>query len=155
MGNSNERKAATLGMPYGTANNRLRKMIIFDLLKKSGKNLCARCGLVIEKIDHLSIEHIKPWEGIDPNLFWDLDNVAFSHLSCNRPHTNSGGAPLRKTGPNGTSWCIGHQKFESVGNFWKDSRQWNGLQQYCKQTKIKSATGGTADTADLKPAASA
>jgi uncharacterized protein YdaU (DUF1376 family) len=41
---------------------------------------------VIETADELSIEHKLPWEGVSVKLFWSLDNIAFSHLRCNRNH---------------------------------------------------------------------
>lgn len=81
----NKEKNATLGMPSGTACNRLRKLVLFRQLQKHKENICVRCNKEIEKVEDLSIEHIKPWEGISAELFWNLDNVAFSHLSCNRP----------------------------------------------------------------------
>ena len=83
-GNSNERKNQTLGMSHGTAAGKLRKMVLFRQLKKYKDNICARCSQEIETVDELSIEHLKPWEGISADLFWDLDNVAFSHARCNR-----------------------------------------------------------------------
>ena len=86
MSNSNKKKSEFLGIPYGTATNKLRKNIMFRLLQKMGENVCFKCGHVIEKVDDLSIEHKLPWEGRDVALFWDLDNIAFSHLFCNRPH---------------------------------------------------------------------
>jgi hypothetical protein len=89
---SNEKKSSTLGMPHGTATNRLRKILLFSLLKKHGENLCVRCNSLIDRVEDLSIEHLKPWEGISADLFWDLNNIAFSHLKCNRPHSNNGGA---------------------------------------------------------------
>jgi len=72
-----------LGMPYGTACHRLRKMILFDLLEKRGENVCYRCGKLIDTYDELSVEHKKAWLNVNPELFWDLDNIAFSHLRCN------------------------------------------------------------------------
>lgn len=132
--NSNTRKDATLGMPHGTANGRLRKNIIFHLLQKHGEGVCVRCGTAIEKVEDLSIEHIKPWEGISSELFWDLDNIAFSHLRCNVPHVR-GGLVLRKRGPEGTAWCIGHRDFLPVANFHKTKRHWNGLSAYCKDCR--------------------
>jgi hypothetical protein len=131
----NENKAATLGMPIGTATHRLRKNFLFHVLKKHGENVCARCEKVIESVDDLSIEHIKPWEGISAELFWDLENIGVSHLHCNVPHTRRGGEPSRKIGPIGTAWCAAHQVFEPIKNFWKESRRWNGLTMYCKETK--------------------
>jgi hypothetical protein len=79
-----KRKAVeTLGMPQGTASNRLRKMLLFRQLEKHNENVCVRCNQIILTVEELSVEHIKPWEGISAELFWDLDNVAFSHLNCN------------------------------------------------------------------------
>ena len=72
-------------MPFGTASNRLRKMILFSLLAKHNENVCFRCGKVIATVDDLSIEHKKAWLSVDSKLFWDIDNVAFSHLKCNTP----------------------------------------------------------------------
>lgn len=82
---SNIKKAAQLGMPHGTASNRLRKMIIFSLLKKLNENYCHQCGGEIESVKELSIEHKIPWlDSANPKeLFFDLDNIGFSHLSCN------------------------------------------------------------------------
>jgi hypothetical protein len=137
--NSNQRKDATLGMPHGTASGRLRKMILFNLLKKHGENSCHACGKPIDSVDALSIEHKKPWEGVSADLFWDLENIAFSHLRCNTPNRpyNNGGWN-KKPAPEGMAWCIGHQVFEPVENFWKNASFWNGLEKYCKTTKIRN-----------------
>lgn len=85
-------KSEVLGMSYGTACNRLRKMILFKLVKDTGLNICHQCGKPIEHIDELSIEHKKAWLNADNPIetFFDLENIAFSHLSCNiRVHDNS------------------------------------------------------------------
>lgn len=83
--NKNEKKASQLGMPHGTAQGKLRKMVIFMLLKKLNANFCHQCGGEIETISQLSIEHKEPWlDSDDPfGKFFDLNNIAFSHLSCN------------------------------------------------------------------------
>lgn len=85
MTTGNRRKAEQLGMPIGTASNRLKKMILFKLLKDSGKNICFQCGEPIESADVLSIEHKISWlDSENPReLFFDLDNIGFSHLKCN------------------------------------------------------------------------
>ena len=57
-------KSAFLGMPHGTANARLRNMILFHLLQKHGENICFNCSEMIETVDELSIEHKQPWEGV-------------------------------------------------------------------------------------------
>jgi len=86
----NKKKAEQLGMPYGTANGRLRKQILFHLLERHGENVCFQCGEKIECADVLSIEHKKPWLDESVDLFWDLDNIAFSHLKCNISVRRSG-----------------------------------------------------------------
>lgn len=92
MNKQNTKKFEQLGMPYGTACNRLRKMVLFNLLIKHGENMCYRCGRSIEDVKDLSIEHKKHWLDRDVALFWDLDNIAFSHLSCNSKHKR----PMKK-----------------------------------------------------------
>jgi hypothetical protein len=83
--NSNEKKVFQLGMPQGTASNRLRKSIILMLLKKLNLNFCYQCGEEIEYENDLSVEHKTPWlDSENPiKLFFDLENIAFSHLHCN------------------------------------------------------------------------
>ena len=80
-----KRKAEQLGMPLGTASNRLRKLILFKILKDNGLNICYRCGKPIESADVLSIEHKENWLDSDnpKEKFFDLENIGFSHLSCN------------------------------------------------------------------------
>lgn len=72
-----------LGMPLGTASNRLRKRIMFSLVVRVGLDTCFKCGGKISNPDDLSVDHKKPWRGESESLFWDLDNVAFSHRKCN------------------------------------------------------------------------
>ncbi len=86
--NSNMNKSEKLGMPHGTANGRLKKAIMFMLVQRLGMDTCYRCGKKIETVKELSIEHIVSWEmAKDPvATFFDLDNIAFSHLSCNSTH---------------------------------------------------------------------
>lgn len=130
---SNENKSNQLGMPFGTACNKLRKLVLFGILKKHGENICVRCNEFIESVDELSLEHIKPWENISVSLFWNLENIAFSHLHCNKPHVYHGGKFQRKDSPPGTAWCTVCKKFESVNRFHKNKTNWNGLQDHCKE----------------------
>lgn len=76
-------KSKQLGMPFGTANHRLRKQLLFRYVVRCGDNFCYKCTLEITTIEDFSIEHKKPWQGISNDLFWDLDNIAYSHLKCN------------------------------------------------------------------------
>ena len=72
-------------MPFGTACNRLRRQIMFGLIQTVGMDICCKCGEHLTA-ENFSIEHLEPWLDVDPDLFWDLDNVAFSHRACNQPH---------------------------------------------------------------------
>lgn len=79
------KKHIQLGIPSGTASNRLKKLIMFNLLKQLNKNFCHQCGSEIESEDQLSIEHKVPWLDSENPVknFFDLQNIAFSHHSCN------------------------------------------------------------------------
>jgi hypothetical protein len=132
MRDSNARKSAFLGMPHGTAAGRLRKIVLFHLLQKHDENVCFRCSQRIETADELTIEHKQPWEGVSVELFWSLDNIAFSHRACNVPHRYRGnGVWRRKVGPEGTAWCRRCKAFLPVSEFSRHASRWNGLQPWC------------------------
>jgi len=134
----NERIVGLLGMSHGAAASRLRKMVLFRQLTKYGDNVCVRCEKKIEDINELSIEHIKPWEGRSAELFWDLDNIAFSHMKCNMVHFhNHNNVSKRKVGPNGTSWCRKHKQFLPLSNFSKHKQTWNGIRKDCRECQKK------------------
>ncbi|MET0624470.1 MAG: hypothetical protein ABW250_15930 [Pyrinomonadaceae bacterium] len=129
---SNARKTAFLGLPHGTAANRLRKLILFHLLQRHGENVCFKCSQRIETAEELSVEHKEPWEGVSVELFWDMENIAFSHLRCNKNHRRRGGrADLRKVGPEGTAWCRNCKAFLPEFAFSRHASRWNGLQPWC------------------------
>lgn len=78
-----DKKSFQLGMNYSTARNRLGKAILFELVIQSKRDVCFRCGRKIKTPEELSLDHMRSWLNIDPALFWDTKNIAFSHLSCN------------------------------------------------------------------------
>jgi len=82
---SNKKKSEQLGMNHATAAHRLRKRILFSLVQETGQDNCFQCGEQILSVENLSIEHKSPWlDSEDPvGLYFDLNNIAFSHLSCN------------------------------------------------------------------------
>jgi hypothetical protein len=82
---NNDRKSNQLGEPLGTANAKLRKLILFWLVTESGKNYCIRCNGLIASVDDLSIDHKEPWLHSEAprKLFYDLSNIGFSHYHCN------------------------------------------------------------------------
>ena len=78
------KKKQQLGMNTSTATNRLTRDLLFKFIVLSGKNECYRCKQPMTR-QEFSIEHVTPWlDSEDPvGLFFDLDNVSFSHQKCN------------------------------------------------------------------------
>ena len=145
MGKSNKNKDAFLGMPHGTATNRLRKMIMFDLLKRLGEDFCYRCENIIENVDDLSVEHKKPWLWNDKKLFWDLDNIAFSHLKCNIANRPRG---IDKNCKEGFHWCNGCKKCLPVKAFGANNQSMSGLKLHCRDCRKKGGWGHPERTKD-------
>lgn len=85
---ANAKKTEQLGMSFGAAVYHLRKQIMFSLIQQLDRAVCFRCGKVIENVGEFSIDHKQHWlDSDDPSsLFWDLDNIAFSHQGCNSGH---------------------------------------------------------------------
>ena len=82
---SNESDSIRLGLNLSTATQRLRKLVLFDLLQRFGEDKCCRCKQQIDRVDDLSIDHKKSWRAArDPRaMFFSLENIGFSHLHCN------------------------------------------------------------------------
>jgi hypothetical protein len=134
MRNSNHKaKSDFLGMPYGTANGRLKKMIIFRMAQRLGEDVCFRCGKRIDEIDALSIEHKNPWLNRSVDLFWDLDNIAFSHVICNSIASEKRRIEVR----DGMGWCWKCRQFKSVVEFHRNSSRDSGISCECKDCKSK------------------
>ena len=83
--NSKQKKREQLGMDDSTASHKLRKLILFSLVRQTAQDFCFRCQTKIETVEELSIEHKTPWlDSSNPiSTFFDLTNIAFSHLRCN------------------------------------------------------------------------
>lgn len=110
-----------LGMSVGKARNILNKSIMFMLVQKSNMDTCFQCGHKIESVDELTVEHMTPWlhEENAIELYFDLDNIAFSHAFCNSSAARRGNRdyprrellnPTRYTGRR-----IGQSGFKGVG----------------------------------------
>ena len=144
-----------LGVDKGTATGQLKKLLLFEFAKRLGLANCIRCGLEIASANDFTVDHKKPWFHIDVALFWDLENIGFSHDSCNKKAKRHwGGAksgsehpgfghpsPLRKLAPTGVAWCGNHKDFLPEDRFTKARKRWNGLAFYCKECdrKLKRA----------------
>ena len=82
---SQKNKRKQLGMDPGTAANRLSRKLLYELGDRLDMQWCYHCAAKIEGIEDMSIEHKVPWlHSEDPvGLYFDMDNIAFSHKSCN------------------------------------------------------------------------
>lgn len=78
-----DKKSKQLGMSYSTAGNRLKKMLFFKLVQETNNDRCYRCEEKITNYIELSIDHMESWLDKDNSVFWDVDNIAYSHLTCN------------------------------------------------------------------------
>ncbi len=89
--NKVQRQKRDLGMAPSTARDKLMRKIIFRHIEKEG-TVCYRCGEPLE-LDTFSIEHIKPWRNEEDaiDIYFDLDNVTYSHKKCNSLHTRRNG----------------------------------------------------------------
>jgi len=128
--NSDKNKSDQLGMPFGTAASKLRKHIMFYLAKKAGYDKCFRCGKKIESVDEFTIEHKVPWMNNNPDLFWDMNNIAFSHNKCNTCRPNR-----KYTGNENKAWCYKCKKFLPKSKFDNNITKWNGVDSECKSCK--------------------
>jgi hypothetical protein len=95
-----DKKAEQLGMNPSTAANRLVKDVLWSLVQKTNQDSCCKCGEKMTR-DTFSIEHVTPWmDSTDPvGLYFDLDNISFSHHKCNigdsrRPSAMHGSATM-------------------------------------------------------------
>ena len=120
-----------LGMSAGSAAHQLTRILLFGYIQRNNENICYRCGSVIETFAEFSIEHKEPWRNVSSELFWDLNNVAFSHKVCNTRAARHVGK--RIIGDAGTSWCSCCKRFHPVGCFANNRAMWNGLHRTCKK----------------------
>jgi hypothetical protein len=136
MNDPNRKKNEQLGMPIGTAQNRLVKLLILHMARALHKDNCFRCGKRIESVHELSIDHKKPWLDVSVTLYWDMDNVVFSHRSCNSKASRKTWSRVLKA-PEGKAWCRGHQKYLPKSKFHKNKTTLAGVQGHCKLCKSK------------------
>jgi HNH endonuclease len=119
-----------LGMHIATATRRLQKAVILMLVQKVGLDVCFRCGKKIETPQELSMDHKVAWRNVNPTLFWDLDNIAFSHLSCNSKESRHAKS---LHAPKGTAWCGAHKAYLPVNQFYHNASTVNGYASDCAE----------------------
>lgn len=78
-------------VPHNGAASRLIRLVLFDLIKRLGEDVCFRCGKRINSVDEFSIDHKESWRA-NPNpiaSYFDMQNIAFSHRACNYRFTEN------------------------------------------------------------------
>lgn len=124
-----DRIAIQLGMPQGTAMAILRKRLLFSLAKRAGLHLCLRCGREMT-VDDFTVDHKEAWEGKATELFWDLDNIAFSHSRCNLQARIP--ALARFKCPEGMARCSRCKETKALELFHRSKARYNGVSCECK-----------------------
>lgn len=79
----------------------------FTLLSALGKTNCWRCSLPMT-VETYSLDHKQPWLDEDVSLFWDPDNIGYSHKSCNSREARK---PTKKNLRDEDRWCYKCQMF--------------------------------------------
>lgn len=140
-------KNEVLGMNFSTANNRLRKIILYNLCKELKLINCYRCNENIESVEEFSKDHLVDWlYSKNPvDLFFDVENIKFSHLKCNSKFSKlskkgkqsviKSSERKRIVGPEGFSWCSISRHFSPNSEFTRRRSRWNGLDSKCKKCK--------------------
>ena len=76
------------GISASTLRMRSLRRLMFYLVTATDMNKCSRgdCSnkSKIITMDNFSVEHARPWRGNPPGLYYDTDNIVFSHRACNR-----------------------------------------------------------------------
>lgn len=115
---SSEEKHRQLGMGHGSARNILCRNLLFSMAEDLGRNSCYQCGKRIETVEEFSIDHKTPWLH-DPKaaeLFFDLENIAFSHFKCNVGAARSARKVTLKD--DGTQWCAQCKAYKPESDFY-------------------------------------
>jgi len=129
-----------LGMSHGAARNLLVNELMYNMIKDLGKNTCFRCREMISSPDDLSIDHIEPWEGAEDarKKFFDLDNIAFSHRSCNSSYGR------HEIGKRVTIKCSScHREFSILESDYRRKKKRGQRNFYCCRRCFTSAKGYT------------
>jgi len=130
MKTKTDKKEAQLGMPFGTASHRLRKKMTLYLLTKLNENTCYRCLQPITDANDLSMDHKQNWLNVNTDLFWDTDNIAFSHKSCNYKHESN---KRVKRIISGKLYCKQCNTYKYVSKFNKNKRTTLGYASTCRE----------------------
>jgi len=136
------KRTEQLGMNYSTAVAQLRKLILFKLAKQCQLDICVRCKEPILSVDDFTIDHIEAWLDTNTELFWNLENVGFSHTYCNSatkrtPYPTKAIEWMKEHNkpPLGEAWCSFGKHFTPTNNFTKNRGRWNKLADSCRSCR--------------------
>jgi len=129
-----KKKSEQLRMSFCKASAKLRNKLFFSMLQQLNRDICYRCGTRILNEDDFSVDHKEPWLDASATLFWDLDNIAFSHRSCNSAASR---VPHKIICPVGKNWCNVCKDFLDSDNFGNNRTTLSGKQRYCKSCRKK------------------
>jgi hypothetical protein len=123
--NANKKKAGLLGESGGAAQGKLKKLILYSFICRLEENICFRCGKKIETIEELSIDHKNPWMKAEnpKEAFFDLENIAFSHLSCNSLASERKVPHLTTRGEENPSAKLNWNQVREIRNKLKDGKR--------------------------------
>lgn len=135
------KKKKQLGMPIGTASNRLVKSLLFEFAQKLSLTACYRCHQPIKGPDDMSIDHKVDWlDSNDPiSLFFDTTNVALSHKICN---SKARRVSRRIVDDRGYIRCFMCLEYLPSTYFYKNKNKPFGLSEQCKQCDNKRPRRG-------------
>lgn len=131
-----DKKTLQLGMNSSTASNRLVKDVLYELVVKTGQNTCFQCSLPMTR-GTFSVEHKIPWlDSGDPiGLFFDLDNISFSHHSCNMR------AARRSLPPSECGTLNRYLKYKCRCTLCTEAKAINASKHYTHKKNGKNGTG--------------
>lgn len=94
-----ETKTKQLEMSPSNAGYKLQKALLVSLIQRLGLDVCFRCHQKIEASD-ITIDHKVAWlHSDDPKkLFFDLENIGFSHSRCNSSNRRRASSTKNKHG---------------------------------------------------------
>lgn len=122
-----------LGMSPSKARARFLRIILFDLVKRLKLDICFQCKQKIEKLEDLTIEHKIPWLHKDLELFWSIENIAFSHHLCNSAKAR----PASSRCEVGKHWCNHCKKCLPVSIFGRRKQKgYAALRNYCNPCRV-------------------
>jgi HNH endonuclease len=128
-----------LGENFSTATARLKRNLMFQMAQRLGLDSCFRCHNSIQTAEEISVDHKEPWLYVSKELFWNLNNLAFSHKRCNttdRKELNK--ANNTRQNPVGKNWCGRCKRFRLIKYFGIKRSSNDGLSSTCKPCRIRN-----------------